>query len=100
MPAVHLERPVSAPPKRPPTAALIEALEVRRNATIGLAVGIVVAGLAYAYRLGELLGPAGTRWGSPLLFLLLAVVLAIGVGVLVTISLTIRTAVRVAGRDE
>lgn len=86
-------------PDRPPTAALLEELSVKRNTAIGLAVGIAVAALLYAIRVFELLGPApGTR-EYPILgvegwFLLLAVVLAVALTLLVAIGLTVITAIR------
>lgn len=75
---------------------LARLLQVRRNAIIGFGSGTVLAILAYAFRVGELLGPSPDTRGSPLLFLLLAFVLAMTVGLLLTGALTIATAVRLA----
>jgi hypothetical protein len=76
------------------TAAFLDALNVSRNAKIGLVVGIAFAGLIYAVRVFELLGPARRDVGGPLLFLGLACVLAFGIFVLVTIALTVVSAYR------
>ena len=78
------------------TRELASALDVRRNAAVGFGSGVVLATLAYAFRVGELAGPTADTRGSPALFLLLAFVLAVSVGLLVTAALTIRTAVRLA----
>lgn len=87
---------MSGEPERPPTAALIDALSVVRNAKIGFAVGALVAVVAYAYRVFELGGPVQATRGSPLLFLMLAFVLAASAGALVTVALTLRSAIRLA----
>lgn len=76
------------------TAAFLSALNVRRNAIIGLICGIVFASLVYSVRVFELLGPAPDGAGGPVLFLALAFVLAFGVFVLVTLALTLGSAVR------
>ena len=81
-------------PERPPTAAFVTALSVPRNAKIGLAAGVAVAVLAYAYRVFELVGPATDTRGSPLLFAVLAVTLAFGSATLVTVLLTLVSAYR------
>lgn len=78
------------------TRELARALDLRRNAAIGFGAGAAVAVLAYAFRVGELAGPAADTRGSPALFLVLAFVLAVTVGLVVTAALTVRTAVRVA----
>lgn len=82
-----------------PRAALVEALRVRRNATVGLAVGFALAAALYAVRVFELLGPAPEQ-GSPVLFLALALVLALSAGALVAAALTAVTAVRILRRPE
>ncbi|XVH30331.1 DUF7536 family protein [Haloferacaceae archaeon DSL9] len=88
-------------PERPPTAMLVRALNVRRNATVGLAVGALLAVAAYLFRVLELFGPfAGTR-EYPILgpegwFLILAFVLAVSTAGLVTIVLTIGSAYRLS----
>ncbi|QHS17033.1 DUF7536 family protein [Halopenitus persicus] len=88
--------------KRPDGASLsafFAALDVRRNAAIGGAVGLAVGIGAYLFRLLEPFGPfTGTREypviGPEGWFLLLAFVLAVTCGMLVTIALTARSAVR------
>lgn len=82
-------------PDRPPVGRLVEVLRVRRNVTVGLVVGALVAALLYAVRVFELLGPAPDR-GSPVLFLALALVLAASAAGLVAAALTAVTAARVA----
>lgn len=79
------------------TRELARALDVRRNAAIGFGSGLVVATLAYAFRVGELAGANPDTRGSPAMFLLLAFVLAVTVGLLVSAVLTIRSAIRLAG---
>jgi hypothetical protein len=86
-------------PARPPSAGLIDALEVRRNATIGLAAGAALAILVYLVRVFELIGPvAGTRQypvvGPEGWFLVLGFVLASATALLVTAVLTAATAYR------
>lgn len=88
-----------AGPDRPPKAALLEALAVWTHAKRGFAVGLVVAALAYAVRVGELLGPTAATNGSPALFLALAFVLATTTGALVTTVLVGRTAWRLASES-
>ena len=83
-------------PERPPTAQFIAALSVARNAKIGLASGVVVAVLAYAYRVFEIAGPSVDTRGSPLLFLSLALTLVLAVAALVTVGLTLVSAYRLA----
>ena len=78
------------------TREVARALDVRRNAVVGFGSGVVLALLAYAFRVGELAGPTADARGSPALFLLLAFVLAVSVGLLVTAALTVRSAVRLA----
>ncbi|MFB6096109.1 MAG: hypothetical protein ABEJ74_01820 [Haloferacaceae archaeon] len=91
-------------PDRPPTAAFLAALHVRRNAAVGLVVGVALAGLAYLVRVLELFGPfQGTR-EFPVLgvggwFLMLAFVLATTTALLVATVLTVVSAVRLARAD-
>ena len=82
------------------TRELARTLDVRRNAAVGFGSGVVLAVLAYAFRVGELAGPTADTRGSPALFLLLAFVLAVSVGLLVTAALTVRTAVRLARETD
>ena len=81
-------------PDRRSTAAIAEALDLRRNAAIGFGAGVLVAALAFAFRVGELAGPTADTRGSPVLFLMLAFVLAVTVGTLVTAALSLRAATR------
>ena len=88
-------------PERPPAGALIEALDVRRNAIVGLLAGATLAGAAYLFRVFELVGPfAGTRefpvLGPEGWYLMLAFVLATGAGLLVATALTLASAYRLA----
>ena len=82
------------------TRELASALDVRRNARLGFGSGVVLAILAYAFRIGELAGPNPDTRGSPALFLLLAFVLAVSVGLLVTAALTVRSALALAREAE
>lgn len=87
-------------PDRPGGAtALIDTLDIPRNARIGVAVGVLFAVLVYAYRFLEVFGPAPDAAG-PVYFLMLAFVLAVGVALLTTVVLTVRTAVREARELE
>ncbi|WP_254542866.1 DUF7536 family protein [Halomarina pelagica] len=87
-----------AVPERPGTAAFAAALNVGRNARVGVAVGFVVAALVYAVRVFELLGPVPGTGPGPLLFLALAFVLGVGVALLATLALTLVSASRAARR--
>ena len=82
------------------TRELASALDVRRNAALGFGSGVVLAAMAYAFRVGELAGPSPDSRGSPALFLLLAFVLAVTVGLVLTAALTVRHAVRIARAAE
>jgi uncharacterized membrane protein len=88
------------PPERPGLAALAERLRVRRNAAVGLAVGVALAAAVYAVRVFELLGPFRGTQSFPVVgaagwFLLLAVVLAVSTAAVVAAVLTLVTAYRV-----
>lgn len=76
------------------TAAFLDALNVSRNAKIGLVVGIAFAALIYVVRVFEILGPAQRQVGGPILYLGLAFVLAFGTFVIVTTVLTLISAYR------
>ncbi len=72
---------------------MFEALDVKRNAIVGLLVGAGVATLAYIVRIFELLGPVATGREYPILgeagwFLMLAVVFAVSTALLVALVLT------------
>jgi hypothetical protein len=88
-------------PDRPPVATLVDALDVPRNAAAGVAVGLLLAAAAYAFRVFELGGPfAGTReypvLGPEGWFLVLAFVLATATALLVAAVLTVVSAYRLA----
>ncbi|MBP1987763.1 DUF7536 family protein [Halolamina salifodinae] len=85
---------MSEEPPETSVAPLLEALSVRRNATIGAVAGVVLAVLAYVFRLGRAAGPfAGTRQfpvlGETGWFLLLSFVLASAAALLVATLLTL-----------
>lgn len=88
-------------PERPPSGGLVQALNVPRNAKIGVAVGLLLAVSVYLVRVFELLGPVlGTR-EYPILgpqgwFVFLAFVLATTSAMLVTALLTLVSAYRLA----
>ncbi|RBI63005.1 DUF7536 family protein [Halomicrococcus sp. NG-SE-24] len=82
-------------PDRPPANNLVEALDVRRNAAVGFAVGVAVAVLLYAFRVG-VVGSVRGQAGGPLTFLALGVVLALTLGALVTAVLVALSARRLA----
>jgi hypothetical protein len=82
-------------------ARLIRALDVPRNAAVGVGVGAVLAAALYFVRVLELFGPfAGTRefpvFGPEGWFLLLAFVLATTTAMIVTALLTVLSAVTLA----
>ena len=73
---------------------MIEALDVKRNAIVGLLIGGGMAGLAYVVRVFELLGPVTTTREYPILgeegwFLMLAVVFAVSTALLVVLVLSV-----------
>lgn len=89
---------------RPPRAAMLEALSVRRNALAGAVVGVTLAVGLYLVRVLELLGPfRGTRQfpvlGPEGYYVLLAFVLASATAFLVGTGLTVVTAIRLARRE-
>jgi hypothetical protein len=88
-------------PDRPPGGSLIRALDVPRNAAVGAAVGLLLAGGAYAFRVLEVIGPfRGTReypvLGPEGWFLGLALVLASATALLVALALTVVSAYRLS----
>lgn len=96
---------MSEEPPEPSVAPLLEALSVRRNAAVGVATGVALAVLAYAFRLGRAAGPfAGTRefpvLGETGWFLLLSFVLAATTALLVTTLLTLGSLVRLLRETE
>jgi hypothetical protein len=91
------------PPERPPSAGLLDALRVRRNAAVGVVAGVALATLGYLVRVLELAGPAaGTQTypgvGPEGWFLILGFVLASATALLVTAVLTAATAYRLTRR--
>jgi hypothetical protein len=79
----------------------VDALAVRRNATIGILAGLSLAVLVYLVRVFELLGPMGGGRTYPVIgvagwFLVLGFVLAVTTALLVTTVLTAVTAYRLA----
>ena len=87
------------PPARPPGAGLLDALQVRRNAAIGVAAGVALAALGYLVRVFELIGPVTGTQRYPVVgpegwFLVLGFVLASATALLVTTVLTAATAYR------
>ncbi|WP_152043216.1 DUF7536 family protein [Salinigranum salinum] len=89
------------PPDRPQSGGLVQALQVPRNATLGVLAGVGLAVVVYLFRVLELLGPfAGTRQypviGAEGWFLLLAFVLASATALLVTALLTVVSAYRLS----
>lgn len=79
-------------PERPPTANFLAALDVKRNATIGLAAG--VAGSAAVF--GFFVVPNWSAIDSPALYLALAFVLATALAGVVALALTVRSAVKLS----
>lgn len=90
------ERPrVSDQPERSGKVAFVRALNVRRNAALGLAVGAVVAAAVFVR---FVLRPETLR-PEPF-YVALAFVLAVSLGGLVATVLTIGSAVRLARADD
>lgn len=79
------------PPDRPGTAALVDALAVRRNAAVGFGLGTLLAALLVYGQVTS----TGHLY-SPLWYVGLGFVLAVGVGLLVTLLLTLGSAYRLA----
>jgi len=72
---------------------MLEVLDVKRNAIVGLLIGGGIAALAYIVRVFELLGPVTTGREYPILgeegwFLMLAVVFAVSTALLVVLVLS------------
>lgn len=90
-------------PERPPSAGLLDALRVRRNAAVGVVAGVALAVLGYLVRVFELAGPAAGTQSYPVVgpegwFLILGFVLASATALLVTAALTAVTAYRLTRR--
>ncbi|MEF8757606.1 MAG: hypothetical protein V5A33_05175 [Halobacteriales archaeon] len=89
-----------ASPDRTPTDRFLDALDVRRNATVGLVVGFLVAAVVYAFFVAiPTVVPSLPAPQQPLAFLLLAVVFALALALLVALALTVGAAIRLS-RDE
>lgn len=85
--------------------SMVAALSVRRNAAIGVAVGLLLGALAYLFRVLELAGPFGGTRQFPVLgesgwFLVLAFVLASSTALLVTTVLTVVSLLRLLKNAE
>jgi hypothetical protein len=92
-------------PERPPALAFADAIGVKRNVAIGVAVGVSLAALAYLFRVLELAGPFGGTRQFPILgetgwFLMLAFVLASSTALLVATALSVVSLVRLARTTE
>ena len=72
----------------------MELFEFRKNLSIGLIIGILVSGLAYFYRVNEIVGPNLDTRGTPKLFFLLSIVLAFCIAILTAFILGIRSLVK------
>ena len=72
----------------------MELFELRKNLSIGLIIGILVSGLAYFYRVNEIVGPNLDTRGTPKLFFLLSIVLAFCIAILTAFILGIRSLVK------
>ncbi|QLG64109.1 DUF7536 family protein [Halorarum salinum] len=83
---------------------MLEALSVRRNALVGVGVGLLFALGVYLVRTFELLGPVVETREYPVLgpegyFVLLAFVLAAAVAILVATGLTVVSLVLLVRRE-
>lgn len=83
---------------RTSTDRFLDALEVRRNATVGIVVGALVAIVVYAFFVAVpvfvTVLPDPRR--PPLAYLPLAVVLALALALVVALALTVRSTLRLA----
>ncbi|MCU4973703.1 hypothetical protein OB955_13260 [Halobacteria archaeon AArc-m2/3/4] len=82
-------------PERPPTAHVLEALEVKRNAAIGLGTGV-----AFAVILFVLFVVPGPTRAEPIYYVGLAFVAAVTIGGSIAVLLTIRSAVKLSRELE
>jgi TRAP-type C4-dicarboxylate transport system permease small subunit len=87
---------------RTPTDRFLDALEVRRNATVGLVVGALVAIVVYAFFVAVpvFVTVLPDPRQSALAYVPLAVVLGFGLALLVALGLTVRTAGRLSRETE
>lgn len=87
---------------RTPTARFLDALEVRRNATVGLIVGALVAATVYAsfVAVPAFVSSLPSPRQSALAYLPLAVVLALALALVVALALTIGSAIRLSREPE
>lgn len=83
-------------PERPPVANFLDALDVPRNAKIGVAVGLLFTLAVYGFFVvvPAVFESVPDREQSSVLFLVLAFTIAVSAAMLVTLALTIRSAVR------
>ena len=79
-------------PERPPTTQFLAALDVKRNAVIGLLSGTLFAVTLFVFFVGL---ASGTR-AEPIYYVGLAFVAAVTVGAMVAVLLTIRSAVKLS----
>ena len=88
--------------ERTPTDTFLEALDVRRNATVGLLVGVLVAAMVYAYFVvvPTVLPALPATRQPPVWYLLLAGIFALALGLVVALVLTIGSAIRLARGDR
>lgn len=97
------DRPAgSDQPVASPTANFLAALNVRRNAVVGLLAGVALAVAVYAYfvAIPVLVPDVPARDRSPLLYLLLAFVVAATTAMLVATALTGVSAARLSRKLE
>lgn len=84
------------PAGRSSLVTFAKALGLRRNATLGFGLALLIAAGAFIFRVERLIGPTYDVRGSPLLFLLLAFVLFVNLGLLLTFVLLAISAIRQA----
>ncbi|MFQ3293465.1 MAG: H+/Cl- antiporter ClcA [Halobacteriales archaeon] len=94
--------PEGKPTERTPTDRFLDALEVRRNATLGVVVGVVAATLVYAFfiLIPTFVHSLPNPKQPPLAYLTLAFVFALGLALLVALALTLKAAIRLAREAE
>ncbi|MFW5903612.1 MAG: DUF7536 family protein [Halolamina sp.] len=85
-----------------PTDRFLDALGVRRNATVGLIVGVLVAALVYAFFVAiPAFVPSLPSPRQPALaYLPLAVVLALALALVVALALTVGSAIRFSRESD
>lgn len=83
-------------PDRPPTARFLDALEVTRNAKLGIATGVALTAAIFLFFV--VLAPSTSE--PPVLYLGLGFVLATALAMAVTLVLTVRSAIRLSRRFD